>query len=87
MDRSISVVVGVFPPSVSANDCGLVTLRGPDEGSLDLYASSIGNRFHGTAPNVLRRVGGLSVVRKPLHLRVRMRKCECLSIGNASRPR
>jgi hypothetical protein len=36
MDRSISVVVGVVPPSVSANDCRLVTLRGPDDGSLDL---------------------------------------------------
>jgi hypothetical protein len=35
-DRSISVVVGVFPPSASANDCGLVTLRGPDDESLDL---------------------------------------------------
>jgi hypothetical protein len=29
--------VGVFPPSASANDCGLVTLRGPDDGSRDLF--------------------------------------------------
>jgi hypothetical protein len=34
--HGLSIVVDVFPPSTSANDYGLITLRGPDEGSLDL---------------------------------------------------
>jgi hypothetical protein len=34
--HGLSIVVGVLPISASANACRLVTLRGPDDGSLDL---------------------------------------------------